>query len=352
MNKKVFAAVVMAVLAVAGGVYFLKRPAPPPPPVQPVDPVRTVPLSFRKISKRVTAYGTVTGAPGDEWNVSKPFDTEIRDVYVRTGQRVKRGQALLRISAAPSAQLAFTRAKNALLLARQGLRQVQHRFALRLATNADLLAARQRYDSALIHWRSLSAWGVGGDALVRAPASGFVALLPVATPGALVPRAQTLVTVTANRHLQAAFGFEPSVAAALPVGRAVSVTSLNPGARPVVGHVVAVAGTIDPKTRLVNVFVTLPRTAGFLIGEFVRGRVNAYTDTGFVVPYSAVLPENGRRVLYTVQDGRAVAHTVHIELRDHRFYEISGDGLKAGDPVVVLGNYELHPGMPVQVTAR
>lgn len=352
MKKKVVICGAIAVVAVTIGAYVLHRPAASQIAVQPVDPVQVVPLSIRKISKRVTAYGTVTGAPGDEWNISKPFDTEIRGVYVRVGQRVKKGQPLLRIAPAPSAALALARAKSDLALARQGLAQVRHRYALRLATNADLLAARQRYESALIHWRSLTAWGVGGDTLVRAPAAGLVTVLPVVSPGAFVPRAQTLITVTANRHLQATLGVEPSVAAELTVGRSVSITSLNAGAPGVLGRVVAVSGSIDPRTRLVDVFVALPRAARFLIGQFVRGRVNAYTSTGFVVPHSAVLPERGRRVLYTVRNGHAVAHDVRIELRDHRFYEISGPGLKAGDAVVVLGNYELRPGMPVRQVAQ
>lgn len=351
MNKKMMAWGAIAAVAVIVGVYVLRRPAAPGLAVQPVDPVQVVPLSVRKISKRVTAYGTVTGAPGDEWNVSKPFDTEIRGVYVRVGQRVKKGQPLLRIAPAPSAELTMTRAKSDLALARQGLAQVRHRYALRLATNADLLAARQRYERALIHWRSLTAWGVGRDAVVRAPASGLVAVLPVVSPGAFVPRAQTLVTVTANRNLQATLGVEPSVAAELSPGRSVSIASLNAGAQRVLGRIVAVSGFIDPKTRLVDVFVALPRAAGFLIGQFVRGRISAYTSTGFVVPHSAVLPERGRRVLYTVKDGHAVAHDVRIELRDHRFYEVSGPDLRAGDAVVVLGNYELRPGMPVQQAA-
>lgn len=352
MKRKVM--VIVAIAAVAGaGIALYQWPVPSQTSIQPIDPVHVVPLAVRTISKRVTAYGTVTGAPGDQWNVSKPFGTEISNVYVRLGQRVEKGAPLLKVAPAPSAVLTLARAKSALALARQGLRQVRHRYALRLATNAGLLAARQRYEDALIHWRSLKAWGVGGPIVVRAPEAGLVAALPIVSPGAFVPRGQTLVTMTAMGRLQATFGVEPDVATVLTVGRPVSVMSLNRRSHKVKGRIQAVSGSIDPKTRLVDVFVALPPASGFLVGQFVRGRVSAYRSRGFVVPHSAVLPQDGRRVLYTVSAGHAVAHDVRIELRDHRFYEISGPGLRAGEPVVVLGNYELRPGMAVrQVPVR
>ncbi|MHB1529183.1 MAG: efflux RND transporter periplasmic adaptor subunit [Acidiferrobacteraceae bacterium] len=352
MNRKAIAVAVIAA-AVGVGIVLYRRPIPPRASIQPVDPVHVVPLAVRTIAKRVTAYGVVTGAPGDQWNVSKAFGTEIRNVYVRLGQRVDKGEPLLKVAPAPSVVLTLARAKSALALAGQGLRQVRHRYLLKLATNASLLAARQRYEDALLHWQSLRAWGVGGPVLVRAPEAGLVAALPIASSGAFVPKGQTLVTVTAMGRLQATFGVEPDIATVLTVGRPVPVMSLNRRSHKVVGRIQAVSGSIDPKTRLVDVFVTLPPASGFLVGQFVKGRVRAYRSKGFVVPHSAVLPQDGRRVLYTVSAGRAVAHDVHIELRDHRFYEISGSGLQAGAPVVVLGNYELRPGMAVrQVPAR
>jgi membrane fusion protein, multidrug efflux system len=90
---------------------------------------------------------------------------------------------------------------------------------------------------------------------------------------------------------------------------------------------------------------------GFLLGEYVHGRIMMVSREGLAVPRSAVLPEEGRYVLYTVSQGRARKHVVETGLENERVIEVVGKNLKPGDPVVVLGNYELKNGMRVRTEA-
>ena len=57
----------------------------------------------------------------------------------------------------------------------------------------------------------------------------------------------------------------------------------------------------------------------------------------------------GAQVLFTVKDGKAVRHEVTPGIASGDQLEVQGADLKAGDAVVVTGNYELSDGMAVQV---
>ncbi len=115
------------------------------------------------------------------------------------------------------------------------------------------------------------------------------------------------------------------------------------------GKVSMITRRINPASRLVDVYVSLPHDSGLVLETFLRARVVVDTKTALIVPRQAVLPVENKRVLYTVQDGKAVEHDVTIGLEDANNVEIIGGGVNAGDTVVVLGNAELENGMAVQV---
>jgi multidrug efflux pump subunit AcrA (membrane-fusion protein) len=69
-----------------------------------------------------------------------------------------------------------------------------------------------------------------------------------------------------------------------------------------------------------------------------------------IVPRSAVLPNDGRYILFTVEKGRAKEHTVRVGLQNKNEVEVSmSTDLPSDAPVVTLGNYQLKDGMSVKV---
>ena len=97
------------------------------------------------------------------------------------------------------------------------------------------------------------------------------------------------------------------------------------------------------------IFTELPSTSKFLLGEYVLGKVPIASADGFIVPRSAILPEEDHYVLFTVKDGRAREHTVRVDLENEKDVEVIANDLHTGEPVVILGNYELKDGMAVKV---
>jgi membrane fusion protein, multidrug efflux system len=106
---------------------------------------------------------------------------------------------------------------------------------------------------------------------------------------------------------------------------------------------------IDSQTGLVQVLAPIPADSAprFVIGSYLTAEIILDRHQGLSVPRSAVLRDKQGAYVFTVADGKArrVAVTTGIEQDD--WIEIT-QGLKAGEPVVVSGNYELSDGMPVR----
>jgi len=109
---------------------------------------------------------------------------------------------------------------------------------------------------------------------------------------------------------------------------------------------------VDPLTRMVEVRVALPADSKLMLESFVTATLNRPSVEGFVVPREAALPnDDGSYTLFTVRDHHAAAHTVKRGVEGHQLVQVIGEDLKAGDSVVVRGNYLLEDGSEVEVTA-
>nr|MDA8166091.1 efflux RND transporter periplasmic adaptor subunit [Desulfobacteraceae bacterium] len=231
----------------------------------------------------------------------------------------------------------------------QSLSHTQELFDLKLATNTQLLQAKQASQQARLQLENLKRQGIDGQRTLQANAAGLVSKVS-AQEGAIVAAGNPLMDIVAQDRLEVRLNVEPQDAGRLQPGQPVALTYVDiPASKGVVGKVRRISRAVNPATRLVDVFVTLPETSGFLLGEYIQGRITAASSEGFVVPREAVLPEGGHHVLFTVSRKHAVRHVVQIGLENDRETEVTGPELRPGEPVVVLGNYELRDGMAVEV---
>jgi multidrug efflux pump subunit AcrA (membrane-fusion protein) len=109
----------------------------------------------------------------------------------------------------------------------------------------------------------------------------------------------------------------------------------------------------DSTTGAAEIRVPLPAGASLHLGEHVQASIAVEKkEEALVAPRSAVLPDGNAHVLFTVKNGRAVRHEVTLGIASGDLVEVNGAGLRAGDIVVVLGNYELTDGMMVQTAGK
>jgi membrane fusion protein (multidrug efflux system) len=317
----------------------------------PVAQVQTAPIREGVINKNIAAYGSVIPAPGAVQTVSVPFESQVMQIMVSNGQKVSKGNDLLEIKSSPDTALQLEQAVQALDLARQSLQFVERKFELKLATNDQVLQARQALLQAQLRLESMKKRGVGAPRIIHADVGGLIKKV-FAQEGAIVPAGNPLLEIVAQNRLEVRLGVEPDNINQVAPHQLVSLTRVNvPTAPAVTGHIRKIAYGVDPSTRLVDVFVSLPTAADFLLGESTSGEITVASVQGLIVPHSAVLPEGQGYSLFTIKDNRAVKHLVQVGLRNDKEVEIKGAGLKAGEPVVVLGNYELKDGMAAKVEA-
>lgn len=347
--------VVLLVLALGAGAWYwykITSPGGTEEEITPTAQVVVAPLQRKAISAFVTAYGLVQPSPSGSRAISLAYDCVVQRVETGIGARVRRGDVLLRVVPSPDARLELDSARSVEALAKKGLAATRERYDLKLATSQDLLTAEQALQDAKIRLASYETRGEAGDGLIVAPVTGIVTKLD-AQPGMLLTAGTPLATVGDTNDLEADLMIEAGDAAEVKPGQTVTLESASrPAAAPVSSRVRLVGAMVDLTTGSTDVRVPLPPTAGWLPGEHVRAQIEVRTDTGFVVPRDAVLPEGGEEVLYTVKDQKAVKHEVEVGITNAAWTEIRSKELAVGDPVVVVGNYELDDGMAVQAQSN
>ncbi len=348
MKRRVLAFAI-AIIALAGAVYwYLHRSAGEEGEAKPTARVTLAPLQVGPIAQTLEAYGVIESAPGTDQVIPAPFDCLVRDIHVTTGTLVAPGDVLLEISASPDSQLLLETARSALVVAEKTLSATQERSELKLATNQELIVARQAEADARARLESLKLRGLGGDGLIRSPSAGVVTRID-ATRGSQLLLGAPLLTVAKTQGREARLGIESGDRLLVFASQPVMLASVErTGAISVESHVRSVGAALDATSGSLEVRVPVPAAASLMLGEHVRALIQvALHATALTVPRSAVLPESDAQVLYTVKDHKAARHEVKLGIASAERVEVLGAGLQAGDAVVVSGNYELTDGMDV-----
>ncbi len=347
------AAIILCLAAGGYWFYHTKKGTATKPEVSeaesPAAGVRVELLRMAELSTDIMVYGDVVPAPGAMQVVSVPYEIRVRSIMVSERQKISKGDDLLEIDASPNSRLELEQAQNVRDIAGQKLGHVKELFALKLATNAQILEAQEAARQAELRLESLKKRGVDGRRIISSEESGLVGKVHV-QEGAIVPAGNPLVEIIARDRFEVRLGVEPGDGSRLAPGQSVRLSNVDvPAAQESVGRIRKISRAVNPTTRLLDVFVSLPRSTKYLLGEYMFGRIRTAASHGLVVARNAVLPEGGQHVLFTISNGHAVKHIVRVLRETDKEVQVSGTGLKSGDTAVVEGNYELKEGMAVRI---
>ena len=311
--------------------------------------VEVAPVRLGNISEEITVYGSVTAQPDKVQTVSLPFECNVTRLLVSPGETVSKGTQLVEIEPSAETQLLYEEAKNAAAAAAQDLQQTQQRFDAKLAANQELGMSKQAAKTAENKLRNLEKRGIGKRKTLVSEADGLVGEIK-AQAGQIVAAGSPLMDVVAANQIEARLGVEPDLVERLKVGQMVRLFSVNDAGAPVAeGRIRLITHRVNPEVRLVDVFVSLPADARLLLNEYVRAKITvASAANAVLVPRSALLPGEDSWSLFVVKDKHSVRKLVRKGMETNRETEIIGSDLKEGDPVVVVGNYELEDGMTVE----
>jgi multidrug efflux pump subunit AcrA (membrane-fusion protein) len=190
-------------------------------------------------------------------------------------------------------------------------------------------------------------------ATIRAPITGIVTD-QFQYEGEFASAGGKLVSIADISQVIVKAPFADQVAAQLKTGDTAKVLLTDQPGEEMNGQVTLISRATDPTSRTVEVWVTLANGAGQLRANGAA-QVTISSDSkndAIVVPASAVTLDasNGDEGVVMVVDDKSVAHEtkVKVGIHDADKLEIT-EGLKAGDTVVIEGNYSLADGTKIEV---
>jgi RND family efflux transporter MFP subunit len=301
--------------------------------------------------------------PLHEARLRAEVNGHIVEVLVLAGQKVRRGQAIVRIDDAAI--------RDAYISARSGERLAQLAFddakrdydrtvklqAAGAVADRDLETARRNLSSAeAIHDDATARLSSAQQQLdrtrVAAPFDGVVSDMPV-NAGDVVSPGTAIATVIDPASMRFEGTVPAEQVAALRVGAPVQFTVKGYPGRTFTGHVERVSPAADVATRQVRVWVAIPNAEGTLVGGlFAEGRVATTSRVALTVPLSAIDERGVSPSVMRLHQGTAERAAVTLGVRDPESdrAEVTA-GLAAGDTVLIGAAQGLTAGTKVRVLA-
>ena len=188
--------------------------------------------------------------------------------------------------------------------------------------------------------------------VMRAPFSGVVGIRKV-SPGAYIAVGQPIVNVEKIDTLKVDFKLPELYLADVKIGQTVEITVDALPGRTFEGTIYAIDPMVDVNGRALVIRAKLANPEQLLRpGLFARILVKGTEGRSVVVvPESAIVPRGTEKIVFAIENGKAVETQVTLGERREGLVEIV-DGLKTDAMVVTAGQQKLRNGSPVEVVAR
>ncbi len=304
-----------------------------------VEQVRTTPLAYQEVSRQIELSTTLQGY--DQMNISPSLTGLIEKIYVEVGDRVRKGDTLVRMD---QNQLNTTR------IAFANLQIEMNRVQMLLESEA---ISRQTYDQTKLSYDQTQETlrFLEENTFVRAQFDGVISAKTY-EDGELYSGAQPILQLTKINELKAYVNVPETYYPLVKKGMQVNVYSdIYPG-RAFPASIEIVYPTVDPASHTFTLKLRIPNSSELIRpGMYVSTVLDLGRTEALVVPYQAVLRLIGSNNRYVFVDEGGVAKRVFVEIgeRHDQTIEISSDSLKVGDPIVTTGQAKLVDGVKLNV---
>jgi RND family efflux transporter MFP subunit len=181
------------------------------------------------------------------------------------------------------------------------------------------------------------------DISIVAPISGSVVARYV-SEGNVVTQGQPIVKIVARGPLYLLIDVSEDYFTKIKAGNKIKFVA---GTKTYLGSVVARSTAVDPLTGTFKVRANIT-SKDLPPGVFGKVWIITEQKNCLAVPRKAVFTKNGEKVVFVVNENSARIRKIETGIITDKFVEIVS-GLKIGEKVVTLGNYELEDGMRVKV---
>lgn len=329
--------------------------------MQPPAKVRVAAVTQGDIATEIQVSGTIL--PQRETFFGPRVSGRIGRFFVDEGDYVEKGTALVQLEQVrfelvkKEAEAAYHESLSSLKNAEKKLERQKDLFEKGIIdkerfdntiTEADLARARAemaraRFNSAVEDLK---------DSILKAPFSGFVVERKLNAGEMYSGRTGDYVFhLVDTSSVKVELNIIETKKRYIKTGNPVSVqVDAIPG-RVFIGKIAVVNPLVDTTSRKFLVKIQLANPDRMLEpGMFARVRIpeERHPDV-LLVPASAVIERDGRKLVFLARQGKAAARVVETGLVTPVLCEISDSDIKAGDPVIVDGFYALKDGTPLEV---
>ncbi|MCA9615758.1 MAG: efflux RND transporter periplasmic adaptor subunit, partial [Myxococcales bacterium] len=282
---------------------------------------------------------------------------EVRDVRVREGDRVRRGDLLVGVDP----NLARSTLRSAEATRARTLEELAQaeREAARLSAAGNQAVAAVEVERARSLRESLMAQQASAEAAIAgaretlsrhrivAPFDGVVATRHV-DPGDWVTAGSPAVELVGDRSVEVLVRATPEIGLLVSEGHPATLVR---GGERVDARVAGVVRAIDPATRTVQLRVEPSDVPAWLVpGTVLDVELELEREgEGVLVPRDALVVGVVESRVVTVVEGQAKPVRVEVLDRGTTHVRVRGEGLAAGAVVAVRGNDRLFPDQPVRV---
>jgi len=330
--------------------------SPPPSTARPDGAVRlsrqsqpyvvTQKVALGASSPVVLAPARIAFRDGAVSQVSAPITGRITTVHVKTGDRVKAGDALVTISspdaAAARAQLAAATAEHDAAVQEVARQDAMAKSGVGVESERVAVQARLRQTEAELARAqttvAILGGGGGSTVVLRAPIEGTVIARHTTVGAVAQPGGDPLIEIGNPASLWVVAEVFERELAQVRDNAAVDV-ELSTRVAPVPGHVVSVGSALTGVLRTAPVYIAFDTAdPDVRAGMFARAAIKAPAGKSIVLPAEAVLLEDGKTYVVYVRTGEDlfVARKVEIGRSIEGQIEITS-GVVEGEDVVIKG---------------
>ncbi|GAW92433.1 efflux RND transporter periplasmic adaptor subunit [Calderihabitans maritimus] len=333
-------------------------------------PVEVHRVSRGDISSATTLTGTVEAAL--QVDVVPKVGGKVSEVTVEVGDRVQKGQVLVRLDSREiRAQLKQALANLAAAQAggrqsyvrhedaKKNLERMEQLFEEGAISQQQLDAARLQYEVARPELAEAQVKQAKAavemarvqleNTVIEAPASGLVAFRYV-DPGEMAAPGVPVVTIVDIDTVKVVCYLTERDINRVKVGQEVQVKVAAVSENPFTGKITVIGPAADPRRKSYPIEISIPNPDHILKpGMFAKVILPSETRKDVLwVPQEAILEEGNKETVFVVEEGQALVREIMVGISDGKKAEVVR-GLQEGEEVVVKGQHRLHHGISVTV---
>ena len=173
--------------------------------------------------------------------------------------------------------------------------------------------------------------------VIKTKVSGYIANMDLERHQQVSAGAK-LFTLVNESEMKLEIGVPAEIVKKIQMGAQATIKVDELNGKEIVGTVYEIAASADSASRQFIVKVKFPNPDRELkSGMYGKANIATGTEDGLIIPKKAIVVRGVQQVIYVIRDGKAVMIPINISNQNETYAAVTGDGLTAGDQLVIDG---------------